>query len=433
MIREVNRPVNINKIIRICVFLAVATSSFDIFANITFLGFNFRFCQFILLPVMVLLLLNIVKAGKVEMYLGMKYLLVWFVFQILFITMSSDMVNAVAYTLWLVFDIFTVYLIGYYSDIAFTIEELIKVYLNSFFAMAVLGFVQMFLYFFGVNFFVMQKWNRYLCRINGFTFEPSYYATYMLIGFVMYAYLMEKKDDNIMERKVMTIKFSVIMTAMVLSSSRMGWLMMILWLVIRCINWIRYEISRGFTIRKGAYLCIILGTGFLGFILIWVFLFRDGPLSFMLNGLGLYGQPAHSVVSRASGLWKNLEVFLEHPWVGVSLGGVAPAIAQYNGIVYDNSLNGGSMILPGELLVANGIIGMVPFLLYIGSLLIGNRWWRNEFGKYPFSDVYRAAEWALMFELTILCFNQNILRMYLWIHIGILCALHKKWEGSAEG
>ena len=43
-----NRSDKTNKIIKICMFLAVATCSFDIFANVTFLGFNFRFCQFIL-------------------------------------------------------------------------------------------------------------------------------------------------------------------------------------------------------------------------------------------------------------------------------------------------------------------------------------------------------------------------------------------------
>lgn len=420
-----------NKVIKVCVFLAVATSSFDIFANIAILGFNFRFCQFILLPAMLLLLTRIVKDRKVELYLGMKYLLVWLVFQIVFVTLSPDTGNAIAYALWLIFDTVTVYLIAYYSDVVFTVEELVRTYLNCFFGMAVLGFAQMLLYFLGINFFVTQKWNRYLCRINGFTFEPSYYATYMLIGFVMYAYLLEKKDETIMKRKDVTIRFIFIAMAMVLSSSRMGWLMMVLWLAVRCLSRIYAEICAGLTKKRILHWSIALASGVLGFTLVWVYLFKNGPLLFMLNGLGLYGQPAHSVISRMSGLWKNLEIFWEQPWLGVSLGGVAPAIAQYKGVAYDSSLNGGDMMLPGELLVANGIIGMVPLLLYIVSLLFESKWWRKEFRKYSLFNVYRAIEWALIFELVILCFNQNILRMYLWIHIGILCALHKKWKGSA--
>lgn len=427
-----NRSDKTNKIIKICIFLAVATCSFDIFANVTFLGFNFRFCQFILFPVIFLMILRIVKNRKAELYLGMRYLLVWLAFQILFIGMSPDLGNAVAYTLWLIFNILTVYLIVYYSDRVFTLEEFMRFYMDSFFAMAVLGFLQMILYFCGISFYVTQKWNHYLCRINGFTFEPSYYATYMLIGFVMYAYLLEKKNENIMKRRTMKIKFFIITTAMVLASSRMGWLLMLLWLAIRCINRVYYEIRRGLPIQRILHLCLAMGIGVLGFLLIWVWLFKDGPLSFMLNGLGLYGQPAHSVSSRLSGLCKDMQVFWEHPWLGVSLGGVAPAIAQYNGVTYDSSHNGGSMILPGELLVANGIIGMVPFLLYIGSLLLESRWWRQDFEKYPLCDVYRAVEWAFIFELIILCLNQNILRMYVWIHIGILCALHKKWKESTE-
>lgn len=423
-----NRPVDANKVVKICTFLSIVTCSFDIFANTTILGLNFRFCQFILFPTMFLLLLSIVKARKIELYLGMRYLLVWLAFQFLFIARSPDIRNAAAYALWLAFNIVTVYLIAYYSDIAFTVKELIRVYMNSFFAMAVLGYLQMFLYFLGIDFYVTQAWNKYLCRINGFTYEPSYYATYMLIGFVMYAYLLEKNNEEIMKRKEMTAKFIVITIALVLCSSRMGWLMMVLWTAVRGLNWICTEIRGGLTNRRILYLVIVLGTGLLGSILIWVFLLRDGPLSFMLSGTGLYGQPAHSIVSRTSGLRKDLEVFWEHPWTGVSLGGVDPALALHSGIAYDSSRNGSSMLLLGELLVANGIIGMIPLLLYLSSLLLENRWWRKEFGQYPSSDLYRAVEWALIFELTILCLNQNILRMYLWIHIGILCALHKKCD-----
>lgn len=93
------------------------------------------------------MILRIVKSRKAELYLGMRYLLVWLAFQILFIGMSPDFGNAVAYTLWLIFNILTVYLIVYYSDSVFTLEEFMRFYMDSFFAMAVLGFLQMILYF----------------------------------------------------------------------------------------------------------------------------------------------------------------------------------------------------------------------------------------------------------------------------------------------
>lgn len=421
----------VNTIIKICIFLSIITCSFDIFANVIIAGLNFRFCQFVLLPVMIFLLYSIIRSRKIKGFLGMEYLLIWLAFQIIFVFRSPDLSNAVAYVLWLIFNIWTVYLIYYYTDVAFTIEELMVIYLNSFFFMAVLGIIQMFLFFCNINLYVTQYWNKYLCRINGFTYEPSYYATYMLMGFVMYAYLLEKGNENIMKQKVLAIKFVFVAVAIVLSSSRMGWLMMVVWLYIRGINLLMHFVKK----RKGgwSYKQVVLLVSIILFILlslyaIWIKLFKNGPLSFLLSGMGVYGKPAHSVKSRISGLLQTLEIFMENPFLGVSLGGVDPAVVQRNGMVYNNSLNGCAMSIIGELLVSSGIIGLIPFMLYIGKLIKGTKWWRKDFDLCRLANVYRAVEWALIFELLILCFNQNILRVYVWIHIGILCALYKRTD-----
>lgn len=421
--------ISTKKIIRMCVFLSIYTCSFDIFGNITIAGFNFRFCQFIILPAMLLMLFSVVRSGSVRLCLGLNYLLIWLAFQIIFMIRSPELENTLGYVLWLCFNIMTVYLIYYFAGTAYTIEELIKNYLNSFFGMAVLGLVQFFIYFLGIDFYVAQYWNRSLIRINGFSYEPSYYATYMLLGFVAYAYLIEKKDKNIMNRKELLIKFIVIIAVMILSSSRMGWLMMAVWIVTRSVHLMVQFVKMGkLTQFKAFYLFLLFPAAVLGAFIIWDKLLKNGALSFMLDGLGLYGKSSHSATGRLNGLLRSIEIFKTNPWFGVSLGGVDPVTMQYMRAQYETGVNGKASSIIGELLVANGIVGMIPFLLYMKTLLCKAQWWEKNFKRYSLAYVYKAMEWSLIFELAILCFNQNILRIYLWVHIGVICALYKEMK-----
>ena len=52
------------KLIKTCTTLAIFTSSFDIFAIVNIGGFNFRFCQLIIFPVITLYLMNVMASRR---------------------------------------------------------------------------------------------------------------------------------------------------------------------------------------------------------------------------------------------------------------------------------------------------------------------------------------------------------------------------------
>jgi len=66
--------------------------------------------------------------------------------------------------------------------------------------MGIIGLVQWILQFFGILFYLTQYNSMH--RINGFSYEPSYYASYMLIGWIIYAYLYEKGNYINIKKKV---------------------------------------------------------------------------------------------------------------------------------------------------------------------------------------------------------------------------------------
>jgi O-antigen ligase len=149
-------------------------------------------------------------------------------------------------------------------------------------------------------------------------------------------------------------------------------------------------------------------------------------LAVLAAGTGLYGTAAHSVNDREKSLSNTIAVFEKSPLVGYSLGGVATAIAVEHGtLVAGNSdakhNEGGSVIV--EVLAASGIIGVIPFLLYFG-VLIGKPLSVSRRVGTQAGTVLAALTWAFLMELLILQFNQNILRAYLWFHVGVLSAAY---------
>ena len=131
-----------------------------------------------------------------------------------------------------------------------------------------------------------------------------------------------------------------------------------------------------------------------------------------MDGLGFDGHSAHSSSARINGLNTCFDIFKENPLGGYGLGGVDPIIADHRGIEYSTLNNGAAMSIVGEILVASGAIGTFLFIVYLLVLL----------RLIKENDIHNALVLALVFELIILCFNQNILRPYLWMHISILCS-----------
>jgi hypothetical protein len=148
---------------------------------------------------------------------------------------------------------------------------------------------------------------------------------------------------------------------------------------------------------------------------------------FLLAGTGLEGAAAHSVASRSGALRDTFQIFLDSPIIGYSLGGVAAAIGKLHGwtvVSFEDAkiFEGNTVFL--EVLAASGMIGFIAFASYVSALII-----------QPVRLIYRIRDQsartlmiamlaALLFELLMLQFNQNILRPYVWIHIALFSALY---------
>lgn len=409
-------------VISACVALIILTSSFDIVANVDLFGFNLRACQFLSLILIVLLIAEWSRR-PIRVPIGGKYLIAWIVIQFLFIFRSLNFANAIGYFMWLIFDAFLIFALVQYVGRAFSLKWLLRVYFKSFVWIAVLGLVQFSLFAIGIDFFVAQHWAARLARINGFCYEPSYYSTYLLPGFVIFAYLFEKKNTDILSSKEVKIGLIAISIAMLLSTSRMGWLMMGLWIMTRVMAYLAQLFKSGIS-RKNASTFLTLILIMILMIAAFIYILRSSEFRFLLSGLGLAGTAKHSSMGRIGGLIMCLNIFAGQPLLGVSLGGVDAQIAKYNGNVYIAGNNGAGMSIVGELLVANGIVGLVPFLLYFTSVLFG----KKQIKPIQSSETIFALRWALLLELAILCFNQNILRPYVWILIAILSAAEYYYE-----
>lgn len=400
-------------LIKICVALAIYTTSFDIVGMINIAGFNFRFSQFIILPVILGWFFGAIK-GRIQLPIGWKSLFLFLIFQFVFMFRSPNLKNAVGYFMWLIFDVVIIFSIVYYLNKAFGFQWLMRIYMKSFVFISVLGLLQFVLYLIGINFFIAQVWNDKLARINGFCYEPSYYATYLIMGFVLYSYLFKQKNESLFSLKVLKRDLIIITLALILSSSRMGWLVMSLWIILVIFEEYGKLFINKLTKKKMIFLIFIIPLLVTGITVIYYIFIREKiDLTFFLQGLGIKGTSSHSSSERINRLIRCIEIFKENPFLGYSLGGVDPAIAKYLGIPYSTLNNGEGGSIIGELLVACGLIGIIPLINYFKILV---------FKSIKCKEEYTGLAWAFCFELLILCFNQNILRPYFWWHIAILSA-----------
>ena len=138
------------------------------------------------------------------------------------------------------------------------------------------------------------------------------------------------------------------------------------------------------------------------------------------------GTASHSVDEREDHLQDTLQAIADHPWMGSSLGGVTESIAGYMGKRPQNfeetKLFEGQSVF-AEVVAASGVPGSIPFFCFLAIYLAAPV--RLARTATPLQAAWlRALVVALVFEWAILQFNQNILRLYLWVHIAVLATVY---------
>lgn len=416
------------KLLDLLLIISIFTTSFDIFGVINFLGFNFRLTQFVLFPLFFICFFSYVKTKTITRFTGDKWLVLWTLVQFLLIPKSPHFKNALAYALWLTFEVIMIYVVLKRSR-SIGLIKLLKLYFDSFILMACIGLFQFGLGLFGINFYTAQWW-KYgkLARINGFSYEPSYYATYMLMGFVIFSYFFNRNNHILFSRLKTSIGLLLIGTALLLSSSRMGIAFAVLWFFFDLFRLNYKKLINGYS-KKSFVLFSILISILLSVSLTIVFSHGVRKYKFLLRGTGIGKTANHSVAIRGFAALKTFEVFAKHPLIGVSLGGIDPSIARSMGIKYTTSKNGLSLSIFLEALAASGVIGIIPFIMFFITIYKNSKELSQKL-PWNYADIIKAIFWALVFELAILQLSPTILRQYLWMHIAILIACINNFKAT---
>ena len=163
--------------------------------------------------------------------------------------------------------------------------SLFKMYIYSFVFVAVLGMIQDVLFkFLHINFYMSNGLNNY-DRIHGFCYETSYYSTYLLPAWCMLAYMYEKRCTIIIGMKKIKIFLMMITLVLILSFSRMGFLMMFVYLLSRLMANSAFGVKRTRTsfsiylnkrsLKITGVVLLILGSLFVIFYICIIFNFQN--------------------------------------------------------------------------------------------------------------------------------------------------------------
>ena len=403
----------------ILLMAALFVVSGDVFFTFQIGGFTIRIFQVLVLPLVLQGAWHSISGlNPLRVPLGFKMVLLWAGFVVAFVPNTVFLPRNIFYAAWLIFDVLMVLGITQLIHSPRKLNVVLRWYIYSFVFSALFGLLQFGLPLLGLPGPLVEQWwfPGRLARINGFTYEPSYYATYMLTGWVLVDYLRYRK---ILPVSGMNVIAWLITAALFLSGSRMGWLMMFAWLALR-IYWLMSDQGFSWITKKVVFASAI------PFLLVPYGLARlqigSDDLRFLASGVETLDSSSHSSGERIDVFKETLDVFFEHPLIGVSLGGVATEIGRTrHNYVFDNESikDNEGICTTAEVLAACGLVGFIPYFLYMRRLT----WTTISLADgSELGVIVKALGWSLFFLLLILQFNETILRGYVWLHIGILSA-----------
>jgi hypothetical protein len=279
---------------------------------------------------------------------------------------------------------------------------------------------------------VAQWLQRYtLARINVFSYEPSFFATYMLMGCFIWFIIWIRNNDLLKYRGIMLLTVG---TATFLSSSRLGWIGIFVIVIYGLFEFFGYYSKHRRSTRQQAKFFIFFLCGILLVTAAILYMIQDPErFDFLFGGTGIFDTSDSSLSIRFERTIQTVRVFIDKPvniLFGVGPGGVGgylianPEKFQIFKEGFENLWKREANTVFIELLASVGIIGSLFFFWFIINIF--KRLWilyKNNNLISHYRTVCLALFWGLAIELFILQFNQNYLRPYLWLHIGISIAV----------
>jgi O-antigen ligase len=423
------------------VVLSLFTASFDVILSVN-VGGSLRFSQAVMIAVCFAALARMLQTGTVLWPRGSTALVLWIFIQALFVPLSGVMTIGFEFFAMLVFTAAGLFAIIQLYGQSNRIESLMRMYLLSYVFVASAGLLQFVLPVLHLPSFLVTQWivHDRLARINAFSYEPSYFATYLILGWIM---LVELRFSNarITRGRGWMVATILVTAALFLSSSKTAWVFMIVEFLARMVPRL-WSAFRGLVrqLREGHILIRVPGRKlvFQGIVLCCILVAGAAALSrvvkdpaVFLSGTGLASQPAHSLNTRLDVARQTLEAYKEHPFIGRSLGGVSIYIASRDGLEVTSmemvrKFWGFPVIM--DVLVASGLFGFIPFLVFLyvntfGALKLATRHWPQERARW-----LRALARAMIFEWMLLMADQNLLRVYLWYHFAMVALVAYQLE-----
>ncbi|MFZ0595091.1 MAG: O-antigen ligase family protein [Bryobacteraceae bacterium] len=414
--------------------LAILTSSFDILLVVQ-AGGNYRFCQVVTLVLIALAILRVARGVKMQV-LGAVPLCLWLLVQALFIPVSGFWPKSLGYCFWLLLNVALVFSFVYlFSDNRRTLITLLRWYAWSFAVVAGFGIIQFCLPLLGWGAPLITQWwiPDVLPRVNGLSYEPSYFATYLLIGFVFVGSL-RRANSKLLPCKTLLGIYWLTLIGIVLSSSRMGIVFLFAEIFLAQFRvWqsflkdflrFKFVLSKLRPLVPSLLSITVIAATAAG----TLNALENNPalMLMFLNGTGISNTAAHSVIERENSLEDTLRVFIEHPLIGQGLGGVSSAIGDLYGEKvqsFEASKDFEGMSVFAEVLAASGVIGVIPFVFFLVATIRKPLKLARTAAPLD-ASLLRSLVRSLVFAWAILQFNQNLLRPYLWLHLAILVTVY---------
>ncbi len=404
---------------------SLVTASFDIVLNLTIGGMSVRFTMIMQICFVLGNLLSLgfnrqVHSSQIIMPLSFQWLILWTIFLVLWTPQTYDLGFSIGYTMWLLLSVFFVFCaVQYFSDNPQQVWQMLRFYLNIYVLVAAFGLLQFVVGLAGYNLLVTQWWiEDRLPRLNGFSYEPSYYATYLITGWGMLAWMVERRV-SLYSVRYTQIAFAIMSLALFLSSSRMAIIVVAAYAAYYFLkNLFKIFFTFKIDVRylKVVVACVIVSLLILSAVVLTT---GFGSLKFLLFGTGIAGTADHSTSNRVGQFQETLNLFRESPIVGYGLGGVWSYIAARHSLPVGDVTG---MNITAEVLAATGLLGFPFFVIFIYVLIT------KSFSFLRRNDIHAellaASGLGFILLFLILQFNQSILRVYFWNHIAIMAVLY---------
>ena len=420
------------KLVNWITFLVFMTMSFDTLLVLK-AGGNLRFAQIMIVLLIVAAMARILQQ-KVILWPRGATALVWFcVVHLILLVLSTQLFFSVElYFLLLLSMLCGLSLVQLYGQ-ADSLVPFMRAYLYSYVFVALFGLVQFISPPLHLGQPLVVQWIKHgvIPRISGFSFEPSYFGTFMIMGWIAVVDLRHTKAKLTAGRRWYWIAW-LLTIVLICSTSKTAWLGMILEGLTRLapLVWktLRGQVVR---LRVGSLVAPLprlravaaVGLGLVLSVAILSALSRVVDLNVFLAGSGLNGTAAHSVNDRANRTKHTFAVWLQSPWVGYSFGGVSEAVALYEGHTVLNqsdlkAYQGAPVVL--DVLAASGLTGIAPLVWFFAVITFGETKLIREHWSDDRARWLHALIRALAFEGFVLLSDQYLFRVYLWVHIAVM-------------